>query len=551
MNRILRFLDSLSEKRQSAVIPRLTKQDLDIGVSVKTSSGLADPSRWVRRAAVLFAVSGLLVQLWRWWSLTASYDQGIFTQVLWNSAHGRLFASSLSSQLSSAVLHGGAAPDPTYQRLGQHYTPLLLLWTPLVRLLGAAALPVVQVGLMTAAGLALHRLARYRLPAALAAALACSFYGAQAVIGPTWCNFHDLCQLPLLVFLLLIGLVERRWWLLLLAAALMPLIREDTGVVLFGVAVWIGLRRHAPWPVVLALVLWGAGWTVLVTSVLMPGVSDDVSRRFMVENFGQYNPGAEQLSSLEVVRGLLLQPWRLVWELINPPGKTLGYLVAQWLPLMFVPALSLDAWLLVAFPLAGLLLARGSNDPLAINIRYALLVAPGFFAGAVFWWRHRVAWFAQRRLRRIWLGCVALSLLLMLASNPNRSLSFLVPDSIQPWVHLSFAQQLQHGAAARQVLAKIPPQASVAANTPLIPLLAERPVVLRVPAWWQWQDSKGHRIPVDWVAMDLQLPAWRAAAFASDARQEQLLQQRLSQLQTEGYVIVAEKDGVLLLQRHS
>ncbi len=69
--------------------------------------------------------------------------------------------------------------------------------------------------------------------------MACSFYGAQAVIGPTWCNFHDLCQLPLLVFLLLLGLLERRWWLLLLAALLIPLVREDTGVVLFGMALWM------------------------------------------------------------------------------------------------------------------------------------------------------------------------------------------------------------------------------------------------------------------------------------------------------------------------
>ena len=98
---------------------------------------------------------------------------------------------------------------------------------------------------MTAAGLVLHRLALRLLPAQLAAAVACSFYGAQAVIGPTWCNFHDLCQLPLLVFLLLLGLLERRWWLLLLAALLIPLVREDTGVVLFGMALWMGLRRRA------------------------------------------------------------------------------------------------------------------------------------------------------------------------------------------------------------------------------------------------------------------------------------------------------------------
>ena len=112
----------------------------------------------------------------------------------------------------------------------------------------------------------------------------------------------------------------------------------------------------------------------------MPAVSADVSKRFMVENFGQYTPGAEELSSLEVLKGLLLQPWRLLgadqspWQNPRLPG---GAVVA----LMFVPALSLDAWLLVALPLAGLLLARGSNDPLSINIRYALLVAPGSLPG--------------------------------------------------------------------------------------------------------------------------------------------------------------------------
>ena len=173
---------------------------------------------------------------------------------------------------------------------------------------------------------------------------------------------------------------------------------------------------------------------------------------------------------------------------------------------MFVPALSLDAWLLVALPLAGLLLARGSNDPLSINIRYALLVAPGLFAGAVFWWQQRSQLFAGRRLRRIWTGCVLLSLLLTLASNPNRSLSFLVPDSFVPWVHVSPLQQWRHGRLARQVLAVIPPEASVAANTPLIPVLSHRQVLVRLPAWHQWQDSEGQRHNVDWVAIDTALP---------------------------------------------
>ena len=159
--------------------------------------------------------------------------RGIFNQVLWNSGHGRWYASSLSSQLSALFCMEGWRQS-NYQRLGQHYTPYCCSGL-LGALAGLTALPLVQVGLMTAAGLVLHRLSLRLLPAGLAAAVACSFYGAQAVIG-TWCNFHDLCQLPLLVFLLLVGLLERRWWLLLLAALLIPLVREDTGVVLFGMA---------------------------------------------------------------------------------------------------------------------------------------------------------------------------------------------------------------------------------------------------------------------------------------------------------------------------
>ena len=509
----------------------------------------ADPGRWVGLTALLFAVVGLLVQAWRLWSLTASYDQGIFLQVLWNSWHGHPFASSLSSQLSSSVLHQGALPDPDYRRLGQHFTPALLLWVPLLPLLGAWALPVVQVGLMTTAGLVLHRLARGWLPAGLAAAVACSWYGAQAVIGPTWCNFHDLCQLPVLVFALLLGWQERRWWLLLTAALLLPLVREDTGVVLFGIALWLGLRGGAPPWLALLLGLWGAGWTVLVTSVLMPAVSDDVSRRFMIENFGQYTSGAREAGSLEVLGQLLRQPLRLLHELVSPIDRTSGYLLAQWLPLMGVPALSLDAWLLVALPLSGLLLAQGHNDPLAIAIRYALLVAPGLFAGAVFWWRRHVVHFARPRLRAFWKGCLVLSLLISLGSNPNRSLSFLVPDSLQPWVHLPFGVQARHGLAARRALAVIPPQASVSATTPLVPLLAQRRQLLRFPGGLAWRGADGRRQPVEWVAVDLRLPTLRAAAFATDARQAAELPQWVQGLEARGWQRRADEDGVVVLQR--
>nr|WP_259735451.1 DUF2079 domain-containing protein [Synechococcus sp. CS-1329] len=509
----------------------------------------AKAQRAVLVAAVLFAVIGLLLQWWRLQVLTASYDQGIFLQTIWSGLHGHPFESTLSSQLSTNVIHAGEPPSLGYHRLGQHFTPALLLWVPLVGLLGIWALPLVQVGLMTAAGLVLHRLARERLEDPwLAAYLACSFFGANAVIGPTWGNFTDLAQLPLAMLLLWYGLQRRQWWLLTLAAVAVPMIREDTGVLLVGVSLWILVRQRQRWPLALALAVLGLGWVLLVTNVLMPLFSDDNSRRFMVENFGQYIGDAEQASSLEVLMKALGQPLVVLRELIWPPGETLRYLLAQGLPLMLVPLISLDSWLLMGVPLMGLLLAQGSNNPLSINLRYALLVVPGLFAGAIEWWSRHPQVFAQRRLRRVWTGCIALSLLLTLLANPNRSLSFLIPDSVDPWVYSSPSRQWNHGAKARELLGLIPEGASVAATTPLVPHLAQRAVLIRFPNGVIYRDRQGSSRAVDWVAVDLDWLRRYGMAFPRDRKALERSLEALDSL-PEPYGVRAFSDGVVLLQR--
>jgi uncharacterized membrane protein len=501
---------------------------------------------WI--AAALFAGLGLLLQGWRIHSLNASYDQGIFTQVLWSGWHGHPFESTLSSQLSTNVIHGGEVPSLGYRRLGQHFTPLLALWIPLVAQGGAGALAAIQVVLITAAGLALHQLARLWLADHLAAMVAISFFGANAVIGPTWGNFTDLCQLPLLVFLLLIGLERGPWWLGAGAAFLIPLVREDTGVVLAGVGLWLLLRRRHLWPVGLALIVWGGAWVVLVTNVLMPLFSEDNSRRFMVENFGQYIGEQEKASSLQVLRSSLSQPLLLLRELVSPPDQTLRYLVGQGLPLMAVPLLSIDSWLLMGLPLLGLLLAQGSNNPLSINIRYTFLVVPGLFAGAALWWRSHPGLFAQRRLRALWAGCIALSLLFTLTSNPNRSLSWLMPDSITPWVHVPPAAQWRHAREARQALEIIPAQATVSATTHLVPRLAQREVLVRFPNAITYGDREGRIRPVEWVAADLGRLKRYAPAFNED---RDVLEEAIKRLEAMGddYGVQVLRDGVVILQR--
>ena len=502
-------------------------------------------------AALIFAVIALLLQAWRSHVLLASYDQGIFQQVLWNSLRGHPFESTLSSQLSTNVIHSGEPPGLGYARLGQHFTPSLLLWAPLFALIGGAALPLVQVGLIVSAGLVLHRLALQLVPARTANWLTYGFYGGNALIGPTLGNFTDLCQLPVAVFALMLGLQRRIGWLILSAAVLIPLIREDTGIMLIAIGLWLLLREPKRWPIAIALIIWGAGWMVLVTNALMPLFSDDNSKRFMVENFGQYldvDP-SEGASSLSMLKQALGQPMIVLKELITPPGQTFLYLLGHGLPFLMVPLISLDAWILAGPSLLGLFLAQGSNDPLSITIRYTLLVVPGFSLGTLLWWSRRRQPIPGHRTRLAWGIAISLSLLLTVSSNPHRSLSWMVPDSVNPMVFSSPIQQWEHGRDARQALGLIPQDASVSANTPLVPLIARREVAVRYPESLHYLDRDRNKLAVDWIAVDLDWLERYSVAFRSDWRELRRIKQELP-YQMRDYQVQAIENGVVVLKHN-
>ena len=507
------------------------------------------PESRIKWVALLFAGLGILLLWWRLISLSASYDQGIFLQVLWNGIGGNPFESTLSSQLSTNVIHSGEVPSVAYQRLSQHFTPILITWIPLVRLLGIWALPVVQISLITGAGLVLFQLAKLDLSPNLAERITVAFYCANAIVAPTLSNFTDLCQLPLLVFALLYGLKTNRKALWIISALLIPLIREDTGVVLASIGLWLSIKDQQRRTIGLLFVITGLAWVGIVTNVLMPIFGDDNSKRFMVSNFGQFAPNAESASSFDIAKQVFGQPLTLIRELVSPPGDTLMYFLGMGLPLLFVPLISADALLMASLPLLGLLLARGSNDPLSINIRYTFLVVPGLFAGTSLWWRSRQNLFNSRKLRKIWTGCIALSLIFAVAGNQNRSFSFLIPDSIHPWVYQSPLQQWEHGVKARQTLQSIPANASVSANTNLIPWLAQRQVLVRFPHGTEYQDINKQIHSVDWVAIDLKTLAHFSEAFSRDRER---LKKSLKWLDANSsiYRVQSIEDGVVVLNRN-
>lgn len=496
--------------------------------------------------ATAFFILCLVFALHRYYSFYASFDQSIFNQLFWNSIHGRLFESSLSSSLSTNVVHSGEVPQVFYKHLGQHFNPIFLLWMPLYALFpSSATLIFLQVTLVTAAGLVLYILARHYLEPKLAAAIAISFYSANAVIGPTLSNFHDISATPLLVFSLLLAMEKRRWWLFGVFAILLLGVREDSGVALFGVGFYLIVSKRYP-RIGVAVCTFSFAYMLLLTDTIMPLFSQDVSRRMMMERFGQYASGKEA-SPLEIIWAIVSNPWRLIEQVFSPLGKKTRYLLGHWLPLAFIPAVSPAAWATAGVPILYIFMQRGES-PLAITIRYAMPVVPGLFYGAILWWSQHPQAF-KGSFRRFWVSCICVSLFLTFTSNPSRTFYFLIPDSVKPWVYVSLPQQWHHVGEFRSLIQQIPSDASVSATTNLIPQLSSRREIIRFPALELRNDALSV-VKVDYAIADLKQLQQYAPAFKGDRNALQELVKKIELLtKNQEYGIIGFKDGVILLKK--
>ncbi len=509
-------------------------------------------------AAIAFFVCTLGLTLHRHFSFYSSYDQGIFNQVFWNGTHGNFFQSTLSSQLSTNVVHAGEVPYVGYHRLGQHFTPALLLWLPIYYLFPyPATLTVLQATFVTAAGLVLYHLARVYLEPAIAIIITLSFYGANAVFGPTLANFHDISQIPLFVFSLLLAMEKRQWWLFGLLTICVLAVREDSGITLFGIGMYMILSRRFP-RIGLGVCSLSFLYMVALTNLIMPMFSDDISKRFMLERFGQYADG-DEASTIEIIVNMLTSPGLLLKELFTPVWDTFKYMLGQWLPLAFIPAVAPASWAIAGFPLLKLLLGKGQTV-LVISIRYAMSVTPGLFYGAILWWAGQgfgnfnrpLAKCQPRKLRRgfrrFWIFCICLSIFFTITSNPSRTISFLIPDSVSPRVYVSAPKQWQHIPHIRALLAQIPDDTSVSATTYIIPHLSGRREIIRLPGL-EIRNDQGEIKSVDYIIGDLWQMEQYQLAFSED-RNSLIGASNLinTVVEQNRYGLIDFSDGVVLLQ---
>ncbi len=262
----------------------------------------------------------------------------MFNQSMWTTLRGYLFANTAHTSDGTMCSHFGVHFSPTLLPLALPYA----LWPTALTMQAANA---IALGLIPLPLFALLK-DRTGRGAAVVLALAALLVPNFIVAGARDMRYAGF--LPVLLFTAVWALETRRWPALWIASVAALGVREDTGLVIIFLGLYAFVRGHAR-SVALGLVALGAGWFVVVTSLVMPRLGTPSLMwgpgDFMGLIFGRWGrtPGLALVSMVthpsELMRGL-------------PYSEIARYLYALFLPLLGIPAFS-DWLILPALPGLG------------------------------------------------------------------------------------------------------------------------------------------------------------------------------------------------------
>ncbi len=450
---------------------------------------------------------------------TGRFDVGNMVQAVWSTAQGR--------PLETTDIAGRQ-----FTRLGAHVDPVLVLFTPLTwtgvlpeALLVAQAV-IVATGAIPAFWLGRRWLADDRL--AVAGAAVYLLYPPLAWATVT--EFHPVTLAAPLLLWCIWAAEERRYATLTVLAVLAALCKEEVGLALVMLGIWMvvrGLGRR--YGIILALA--SLTWVAFAVLWIIPHFNAGEGSAF-VDRYGSLGGDGGEVATTVITR-----PWEAA-ELILEYDR-LSYLVALLAPLLLLP-------------LAAPLLAAGALPEILINIladwfpqysiefQYVAVIVPFLVAASI------LGLAKMRRLDRpaflaraldhssavaaVWVGVVAVALAFQGPLPWWRDAPLVGSDNQR----LAQYRVTDHSRAMARAIALIPDDVPVSAGNLLGAHLSERERILTFPviddAEWVITDSRRPYVG------DRLLPASHAARLAAlRARPDMTL--------------VHEEDGIVVFRR--
>ena len=459
-------------------------------------AGRATPTvvaAWALAVGYFFLIAGFaLAQHWTF--NTRARDMGIYAQVMWNTAHGRPFRSTL---LEDNTLH-----------VAEHVAPVMAVIAPLYALVPTPALLLtIQQLCLAASGLPLFFYSRARLGDGPALALLAAYYAMPAMSRVALSEFHPIVMAALPISLGVRAVLEGRTraavvWLLL------GLLFEEEAAPLVGAAgayLWLRHRRPAGF----ALGALAVTWLLALVLVVMPSFHDrrtleEVEGNRSVAHFEQVQENPAIVLDWLVGAG---EPSEGAAEVEAAGGR--GPHAALWLlaPAAGLPLLAPGVLAIAAPAFALLFLADRAGN---VAGHWAGAMLPVFWFAAAAGLATLARWTGPRRAAVARGGAVAV----------------LLASAICYWQFSFFPgggeyeagrfEWTDHEADLARAVALAPPDVQLDATRRAVPHLANRPEVYQWPSTFYTAPMRPDLPEIDAFVFDLTDSQTRRALDPTD-----------------------------------
>ena len=394
---------------------------------------------------------------------TNALDLAKFDQAIWNTARGRPFHITL---IQDSIVQSHFSP------ILAAYAPLYWLW-PDVRLLF-----VIQSLCLSGAGFLLYVFFRDDAPW-----VGLTLFGAY-LLHPSLhqVNLYEFRRITTAVLgssLALYALFKRRYGLMIAGLALALLSKENTALLVIGIGLYLILARRE-FKIGLPLLATGAAWLLLVPLVVLPALG---TPQFLSKNTG-YSLAGKYFSYLghsptEMVQTLLRDP-RAPFAYALRRERLLAVFGLLWpTGFLFLLAPAVAAFVL---PFLAYLLASKSDSMGELTAWYPAIILPLLaWAGAV----------GLSRLKDSWVNWASV----ILAAASLGGYVTLSPVRPTQWARTQRFEVTDHHRQVEAALQRIPSNAVVAAQDPLVPHLSHREQIYLFP--WYPEESSPEYVVLD------------------------------------------------------
>jgi uncharacterized membrane protein len=429
--------------------------------------------------------------------MTNGEDLGIMDQAIWNLVHGSMLQQTICNSIGDTNCYGLNGIN----RFAIHYEPILfpisllyLIWP------SPKALMILQVVIVASGAFPAFWLARLRLRSAWAGVPFALLY----LLDPTQqfevnFDFHAVTlTTALLLFALYFMYVRKTFWFFVFVVLCLACKEEIAGVIVL-LGLWV-LILQGRWRVGLGVIVLAFCWTGI--GLLVVHYSSPIGYSLLASRYTYLGAGP-----LEIALNILTHPATIIKNDVLEPYHML-YLRKLLAPMGYLPLLA--PWVLVlALPTLALNMFSSSTNMISGNYQYNAEIIPILIFASIEA-TVLIVWFARKLMvnfyeepesqepdsiakrpfawRRalslpslIQVGVLAFVLCYMLMRVYTITTLYDVYNVMPYAPGVQWPQVTPHDRLASRFLSKIPADASVSAQTTLVPHLSHRKFIYLFP----------------------------------------------------------------------